>query len=135
MKIWMAKTDDDQPAHHCTSNVTLRWVKDHDINYHPRNVGPKLAVTPKKQRGRLPTPKKYVLPTPQWVVRAKRDSVCVICNISYMTSVISGHFTRKENFNWIICRGCNSYMHYTCIKAQFRCPCGVAHLLGRKKMD
>ena len=123
------------PAHHCTSREKLQWVKDRDPDYHPRRVGPKLAESPKKQRGRLPAPKKFVLPTPQKIIKPSWFFECVLCDFTYKTSVLSGHFTPKENRNWVQCRGCKAYMHYTCIKEKFRCNCGVAHLLGRTKMQ
>ena len=119
--------------HHYTSQDRLEWVKKHDKTYTPTKIGPKLTPSPKKQRGRVPE-KKYKFPLPQWIVRAQKHSVCGICKISYLASVESGHFTKKENFNWVICKGCKAYMHFTCIKKSFRCTCGVAHLLGNKKM-
>ena len=121
-------------AHHATSMENLDKLKRKDKFYEPALVGPKLKPdTPKKPRGRQAV-KHYQLPTTQPIVRPKHDSICVLCLETTKTSVLSGHYTKKENFNWVVCRGCKSYMHYTCIKNAFRCHCGVAHLLGNTPM-
>lgn len=95
------------PSPLLTSDASLQFTKQRDKDFTPGDLGPKLAETPKRPRGRQPTPIPFRLPRPSVIV-AKPD-------VKYRCSTCDEASEVDFLDEWVECNCCRMLTHLACL--------------------